>query len=67
MAELRLGGNKMTAGGPGGGGDQSTLTPPTRHHCLISPPAPKSLVRSLEKNADLHIIEDYVEGKQQQF
>lgn len=57
----------MTAGG-GGLINPPSLSAPARHHCLISPPAPKSLVRSLEKkNADLHIIKDYVEGKQQQF
>lgn len=69
MAELHLGGSKMTAG-RGGWINPCSLSAPAGHHCLISlnnPPAPKSLVRSLEKNADLHIIKAYVEAKQQQF
>lgn len=45
----------------------STLT---LGRCLISlsnPPAADSLIRSLEKNADLHIIKDYVEENNNSF
>lgn len=47
-----------------------SLFTPTGEHCLISrsnPPAPNSLIRSLEKNADLHVIKDYVEENNNSF
>lgn len=51
-------------------GSSYSLSTLAREHCLISlsnPPAPKSLIRSLEKNADLHIIKDYVEENNNSF
>lgn len=52
------------------GGRSLSLSTPAGEHCLISvnnPPAPNSLIRSLEKNADLHINKDYVEENNNSF